>query len=54
MINYCVQGEELFQKLYRGLAYMVPKHMGKSSETETEMYFSNQTHIQGSCLNYTS
>ena len=25
MINYCVQGIELFQKLYIGLEYMFPK-----------------------------
>ena len=26
----------------------------RCDETETEMYFSNQTHIQGSCLNFTT
>ena len=30
MINYCVQAIELFQKLYIGLEYMVPKDMGKT------------------------
>ena len=25
MINYCVEGTELFQKLYIGLKYMVPR-----------------------------
>ena len=30
LINYCVKGIELFQKLYIGLDYM-PKDMGKSS-----------------------
>ena len=32
MINYCVQGIELFQKLYVRLEYGVPKDMGKSSK----------------------
>ena len=31
MIIYCVQGIELFQKLCKGLEYMVAKDMGKSS-----------------------
>ena len=31
MINYCIQGIELFQKLCIGLEYMVPNVMGKSS-----------------------
>ena len=31
MINYCLQGIELFQKLYVGLD-VVPKDMGKSSK----------------------
>ena len=32
MINYCVEGTELFQKLHKGVEYMVPKDMGKSSK----------------------
>ena len=32
MINYWVQGIELFQKLYGGLEYVVSKDMGKSSK----------------------
>ena len=32
MINYCVQGIELFQKLYIGLEYVMPKDMGKPSK----------------------
>ena len=31
MINYCVPGIELFQELYIGLEYVVPKDMEKSS-----------------------
>ena len=32
MIDYCLQGIELFQKLYIGLEYMVSKATGNSSE----------------------